>query len=643
MPAAAAAVDDTAVSNAAAVRAVPAAVRAVPAAVPAIMRAVAPESQPKPPADPPLPPATAAGPQPNLSHSYVGGADRIALVQRGYNATSHEAILGTVARDLQMRSDRVIHIRDREPLPVSGVSLGLSSSVNMRNTDRLAPNNFLSEADAFAEAALNRGGPIRKFVQNSNHVVPAAAVRTVAAAGMPPMEHNSAPYFQAKADKLAEDHVRTHQPVRTSWEKESAHNFRAKADKIAQDHARTHQPVRASWNDAAPTSPPQPLARAELEQLQVGSRVKVCDLHAKPEFNDQAGTIHSLLENGRIGVLLDSDKEAIVSLKPANLIFLAPTSASQNQPAASEEESLTELLENKKAELAKRMEKAGAKQGAMNVSLMWTNNSGKGCDLDLYVETPKGRISYSNKAMGNGKLDVDRRASAGDMVENVFWTKPDVGKYHVYVRNCDRSSLKNSGGTMPFTVILKTDNSISLLDAEGKTTVPNFVGVKSFDHEFIGGMESIPVCYFEVKEEEHVQVCTTLASSEQCACAHAKHQAHEQKHRGRVNSSIMHAYLCTALGFSRGRNSFAADCNAWQVSSALQGVSLSDVDDGVWGLGLYDMPDDWGATGIKFWGSPKKELRITGFLQGLPFEPTIRTYRPELTGPLNQPSELTGP
>ena len=196
---------------------------------------------------------------------------------------------------------------------------------------------------------------------------------------------------------------------------------------------------------------------------------------------------------------------------------------------------------------------------------------------------------------------------------------------------------------MPFTVILKTDNSISLLDAEGKTTVPNFVGVKSFDHEFIGGMESIPVCYFEVKEEEHVQVCTTLASSEQCACAHAKHQAHEQKHRGRVNSSIMHAYLCTALGFSRGRNSFAADCNAWQVSSALQGVSLSDVDDGVWGLGLYDMPDDWGATGIKFWGSPKKELRITGFLQGLPFEPTIRTYRPELTGPLNQPSELTGP
>ena len=165
-----------------------------------------------------------------------------------------------------------------------------------------------------------------------------------------------------------------------------------------------------------------------------------------------------------------------------------------------EERQARELLEKQRAELAKRMEKAGAKQGAMNVSLMWTNDSGKGCDLDLYVETPKGRISYSNKAMGNGKLDVDRRASAGDMMENVFWTKPDVGKYHVYVRNCTHSSLKSSGGTMPFTVILKTDNSISLLDAEGKTTVPDFVGVKAFDHEFIGGMENISACYFEVKE-----------------------------------------------------------------------------------------------------------------------------------------------
>jgi hypothetical protein len=28
------------------------------------------------------------------------------------------------------------------------------------------------------------------------------------------------------------------------------------------------------------------------------------------------------------------------------------------------------------------------------------------------------------------------------------------------------------------------------------------------------------------------------------------------------------------------------------------------------------MPDDWGATGIKFWGSPKKELKIVGFLEG---------------------------
>jgi len=66
-----------------------------------------------------------------------------------------------------------------------------------------------------------------------------------------------------------------------------------------------------------------------------------------------------------------------------------------------------------------------------------------------------------------------------------------------------------------------------------------------------------------------------------------------------------------------------------QGSPGKQALSLkmSDVDDGVWGLGLYDMPAGWGATGIKFWGTPKKELKITGFLQGLPCKLIVLTNR----------------
>jgi len=46
-------------------------------------------------------------------------------------------------------------------------------------------------------------------------------------------------------------------------------------------------------------------------------------------------------------------------------------------------------------------------------------------------------------------------------------------------------------------------------------------------------------------------------------------------------------------------------------------ISWADVTEGVWGLGIADLRDDWGACGIKFWGSPSKEVRVTGFIAGL--------------------------
>ena len=58
---------------------------------------------------------------------------------------------------------------------------------------------------------------------------------------------------------------------------------------------------------------------AGSSKLQVGSRVKVRDLRVKSELNGQEGTVNEVLDKGRVGVLLDSDPTALVSLAPENL------------------------------------------------------------------------------------------------------------------------------------------------------------------------------------------------------------------------------------------------------------------------------------------------------------------------------------
>ena len=54
------------------------------------------------------------------------------------------------------------------------------------------------------------------------------------------------------------------------------------------------------------------------------------------------------------------------------------------------------------ADLSRRLEAVGAKNGALNISLMWTNTATENSDLDLYVDTPKGTITYKNKRVGFG-------------------------------------------------------------------------------------------------------------------------------------------------------------------------------------------------------------------------------------------------
>jgi len=54
-------------------------------------------------------------------------------------------------------------------------------------------------------------------------------------------------------------------------------------------------------------------------KLQVGSCVKVGDQRIKTEINGQEGTVCEFLDKGCIGVLLDSDPAALVSITPENL------------------------------------------------------------------------------------------------------------------------------------------------------------------------------------------------------------------------------------------------------------------------------------------------------------------------------------
>ncbi|HEV3386555.1 MAG TPA: hypothetical protein VG097_17190, partial [Gemmata sp.] len=84
-----------------------------------------------------------------------------------------------------------------------------------------------------------------------------------------------------------------------------------------------------------------------------------------------------------------------------------------------------------------RLDKAGAKTGDVQISLIWFNTN----DLDLHCVDPSGfEISWINpRSPSKGELDVDRnrgcRNLTAEPVENIYWapgTAP-MGHYQVYV------------------------------------------------------------------------------------------------------------------------------------------------------------------------------------------------------------------
>jgi hypothetical protein len=76
-------------------------------------------------------------------------------------------------------------------------------------------------------------------------------------------------------------------------------------------------------------------------------------------------------------------------------------------------------------EMAKRLKEAGAKEGEIEIGLIWRNTN----DIDLYVLDPLGEpIFFGNRrARSGGELDVDRNASCGSTtanpVEHIVWER----------------------------------------------------------------------------------------------------------------------------------------------------------------------------------------------------------------------------
>ncbi len=89
-------------------------------------------------------------------------------------------------------------------------------------------------------------------------------------------------------------------------------------------------------------------------------------------------------------------------------------------------------------QFVERLQRAGAKSGDVQVSLIWDNYN----DLDLHMITPRGENIFFGKRRSRcrGELDVDMNAGQGttrEPVENIYWGKGKApfGKFRVAVHH----------------------------------------------------------------------------------------------------------------------------------------------------------------------------------------------------------------
>ena len=86
--------------------------------------------------------------------------------------------------------------------------------------------------------------------------------------------------------------------------------------------------------------------------------------------------------------------------------------------------------------LEKRLQREGAKRGAVQISLMWNNWN----DLDLHLITPSGEHIYhdNRKSTCGGELDIDMnfKPTSKTPVESIVWTRtPPAGVYRIGIRH----------------------------------------------------------------------------------------------------------------------------------------------------------------------------------------------------------------
>lgn len=116
--------------------------------------------------------------------------------------------------------------------------------------------------------------------------------------------------------------------------------------------------------------------------------------------------------------------------------------------------------------------------GDIKITLLWDFPG----DVDLHVVQPNGNeLSFRNmedRSTG-GKLDVDNRQGGRGSAENVFWTRPDLGRYVVAVEMYRIDSMAPNGG--PAKVVVKVNGRSQTYDVvlrrEGQR-----VTVTSFDY-----------------------------------------------------------------------------------------------------------------------------------------------------------------
>jgi len=139
------------------------------------------------------------------------------------------------------------------------------------------------------------------------------------------------------------------------------------------------------------------------------------------------------------------DASTDLDLPPRSITRSNRTSVTGQSRSATNEVMLSDDFTN-------RLQRAGARSGDVQVSLMWNNVN----DLDLHCVDPRGEEIYfqHRRSASGGLLDIDMNAAPplrAQPVENIYWPERGAppGTYVVYVNH-----YRNWGGRdpTPFTV-----------------------------------------------------------------------------------------------------------------------------------------------------------------------------------------------